>query len=310
MVGFLFISYPLIPKTYAVSTPDLSKAVNYLITNYNLSIGLIPEVPDGNVYWLLSDNLLAYPVLKYYDPNNSTLTSVADNISSTLSYYMNGYRLSPISQYNILVGNKPYFNNTISYDIVTNGYTIKITLNNGTAILNPSQYADIAFLYALYTYRLGNMQEAINFFNIGASMYDGKGFNDLAFREGEAKGVYQTYKLALYYLAGYILARQVPDSVTERIIELQAPNGGFFTGYYPNGTIPNFVTTNTETTSLIVYAYSPQIIEHYFDRTLAVSYEFQEKSFDLSYALLYYFVPVIAIIGILAVVGVYIKRNI
>jgi hypothetical protein len=293
-----------------VSTPDLGKAVNYLMVNYDSTIGLIPEVPNGNTYWLLSDNFLAYPVLKYYDPNNSTLTTTANNISSTLSYYMNGYRLSSISQYNILVGYTPYFNDTLSYDIATNGYTVKTHLNNGTTILSPYQYADIAFLYALYTYRLGNMQGAINLFNIGASMYDGKGFNDLPFREGESQGVYQTYKLALYYMAGYVLARQVPNSVSERITDLQAPNGGFFTGYYPNGTIPNFVTTNTETTSLVIYAYSPQIIEHYFDRTLALSYGFQEETFDLSYALLYYIAPVVAIIGILAGVVVYIKRNI
>ncbi|MGB9659294.1 MAG: hypothetical protein ACPLY9_02030 [Nitrososphaerales archaeon] len=310
VIGFLLISCSFTaPNIYAVSTPDLDKAVNYLMANYNSTIGLIPEVPNGNTYWLLSDNFLAYPVLKYYDPSNTTLTSTANNISSTLSYYMNEYGLPSINQYNILLGYTPSFNDSLTYGIVTNGYTVKIHLNNGTAILSPYQYADIAFLYALYTYRLGDVQGAINLFDIGANMYDGKGFNDLPFREGESQGVYQTYKLALYYMVGYVLARQVPNSVSERITDLQALDGGFYTGYLPNGTIPIGVTTNTETTSLVVYAYSPKIIETYFDRTLALSYGFQEESFDLSYALLYYIAPVIAIIGIFAGV-VCIKRNI
>ena len=266
VVGLLLILYFPTPKIHAISNPDLDRAINYLIVNYNAAVGLIPETPNSNIYYLLSDNLLAYSVLKYYDQSNSTLTSIANNISSTLSHYMSRYKLPKISQYNILISNKPYFNNVLSYDVTTNGYTIKIDLNNGTAVLSPYEYADIAFLQALHAYQQNDMLKAINLFNVGANMYDGKGFNDKAFREGRSKGIYQTYKLALYYIAGYILCRQVPNNVTERIISMQAHNGGFYTGYLPNDTIPQGVTTNTETTSLVIYAYSPQIIKYYFNR--------------------------------------------
>jgi len=34
------------------------------------------------------------------------------------------------------------------------------------------------------------MLKAINLFNIGANMYDGKGFNDKAFRERRSKGIH------------------------------------------------------------------------------------------------------------------------
>jgi len=187
VVGLLLILYLPISKLHAISNPDLDRAINYLIANYNVAVRLIPETPNSNIYYLLSDNFLAYSVLKHYDRSNSTLTSIANNISSTLSYYMNKYKLTPISQYNILTGNKSYFNNVLSYSIITNGYTIKIDLNNGTAVLSPYEYADIALLKALQSYQQDNMLKVINLFNIGAKMYDGKGFNDKAFREGNLK---------------------------------------------------------------------------------------------------------------------------
>lgn len=268
VIVILLSSYSF-TTNYSASTPDLDKAVDYLVANYNPTVGLIPEVPGGNLYWLISDNLLAQAVLKHYDPSNKTLTNIADSISKTLSYYMRSYGLSQISQYNTLLCLNPYFNNTISYEISKNNYIIKVHLNNGTNPLSPSDYADITFLWALHLYKQGDLQRAIELFNLGAGMYDGEGFNDLPFREGESRGVYQTYKLALYHLAGQILNQTVPRRVSEKIKELQAPNGGFYTGYYPNGTIPKTVTTNTETTCLIIYAYSPRIIEKHFNSSLA-----------------------------------------
>ncbi|MBS7637474.1 hypothetical protein KEJ49_01085 [Candidatus Bathyarchaeota archaeon] len=276
MVGFLLFSNSFAPKISSISDPDLDKAVIYLLTQYNPIVGLIPEVPDGDTYWLLSDNLLAHAILKHYDPSNTTLTNIANNISTTLSNYMKSYGISQISQYNTLLGSNPYFNNTLSYVITRNSYVIKVHLNNGTSILSPYEYADIAFLWALHAYRRGDLQKAIELFSVGAGMYDGVGLNDLPFREGESRGVYQTYKLALYHLTGQILNQMVPRTVSERIKGLQAPNGGFYTGYYPNGAIPKAVTTNTETTCLVIYAYSPKIIENYFGRSSTSTQSLQE----------------------------------
>jgi len=71
---------------------------------------------------------------------------------------------------------------------------------------------------------------------------------------------------------------------------MQANNGGFYTGYLPNDTIPQGVTTNTETTSLVIYAYSPQIIEYYFGR--------KELPFTFSIWLIFSIGVLIAAIGI------------
>ena len=70
---------------------------------------------------------------------------------------------------------------------------------------------------------------------------------------------------------------------------MQAHNGGFYTGYLPNGVIPQGVTTNTETTSLVIYAYSPKIIEYYFGR--------KELPFTFSIWLIFSIGVLIAAIG-------------
>ncbi|MCM8803231.1 MAG: hypothetical protein NC827_08000 [Candidatus Omnitrophica bacterium] len=271
---------------------DLNRAVNYLAKNYNSSYGLIPEVEGGNIFWVYSDNYLAYLVLKYFDPNNQTLVDIAENISRTLSYYSQTCDFKPLNKFNILGGSIPYFNASLTFNLTD---YVRVDLNNGTDVLDPRSYGDVAFLMALYYYRLGEYKRANDYFEVGARMFDGVGINDLPYREGEAKGIYQTYKLGLYVAACKVLGKNIPNVVVERIRSLQAPNGGFFTGYYANGTIPSGVVTNTETTAIIVYAFSPQIIERFFTPQTSSSF------FNFIYVILFLFLvaAVIIIIGII-----------
>ncbi|MEM1985511.1 MAG: hypothetical protein QXK55_06860 [Nitrososphaeria archaeon] len=286
--------YVTLLKDYCFPYPNIDKAIDYLVNNYNPSFGLIPEVEGGNIYWVYSDNYLAYLVLKYYNPNNGTLTDVADNISRTLSYYTQLYNFEPKNKFNILGGSTPTFGNALTFNLTEN---LKIDLNNGTTELPASDYGDIAFLKALYYWKIGEYKKANDYFVAGARMFDGVGINDLPFREGNTKGIYQTYKLGLYVLAGKVLGKTVPDAVVERIKSLQASNGGFLTGYYPNGTIPEGVVTNTETTAIIVYAFSPQIISHFFkpQTQTIISYPSPTTSFSS----IYYIIPLLIVIIIL-----------
>jgi hypothetical protein len=240
------------------------KAVNYLAINYNGSVGLIPEFVNSSTFWIYSDNFLSATVLLYYDENNSTLTQIGNAINSRIAYYLSKYNIKPYSLYNVLGdGGFIAYNNTLTFTLED---SVKIDLNNGTTPLNPSEYGDVAFLQSLYYYRIGDIERALDYFNVGALMYDGVGINDKAFREGDSRGIYQTYKLALFHLAGYVLGCNTPNSVVNRILSLQTSSGGFLTGYYPNGTIPSGVTANTETTALVIYALSPQIIEKFFPK--------------------------------------------
>lgn len=281
-------------KDYYVPYPNVDKAIDYLVNNYNPTFGLIPEVEGGNIYWVYSDNYLAYLVLKYYNPNNVTLTAIADNISRTLSYYSNIYNFKPFNKFNILGGSTPTFNLSLAFDLTDN---VKVDLNNGTIELPASDYGDIAFLKALYYWKIGEYKSANDYFEVGARMFDGVGINDLPFKEGEAKGIYQTYKLGLYVLAGKVLGKYVPDVVVKKIASLQAPNGGFFTGYYANGTIPKDVVTNTETTALIVYAFSPQIISQFFQPQTQTIISYPPPTTPFSS--IYYIAPILIVIIIL-----------
>ncbi len=74
------------------------------------------------------------------------------------------------------------FNASTNYNVAKiDGATISITLNNGSSELNPNNYADIAFLEALYYDRIGQMSEALSLFEAGANMYNGVGIKDIAF---------------------------------------------------------------------------------------------------------------------------------
>jgi hypothetical protein len=234
----------------------LPVAINYLVENYNSTVGLIPEVPSGNTYWLYSDNFLASLALERYDsqyPGNLTITNIAANINGNISKYIAGVP-NVLNQYIVLNSSIAVFKTSSSYT-VTNypGAVIKITLNNGTNPLNPSLYADIAFLEAIYYNNAGQAKNANDSYQIGMKMYDGNGMNDSVFQNGAQKGQYQTFKLALYIYASKVLGHQFSQSAEAVLLRMQGASGGFYTGYDGNFS-SNGTNTNVETTSLAILA--------------------------------------------------------
>jgi hypothetical protein len=246
------------PK-YDIAEPTVLAAVNYLVENYNSTVGLIPEVPGGNTYWLYSDNFLASLALEHYDsqyPGNSTITNIAANIEGNLSKYIAGVP-NVLNQYMVLNSSIAAFNTTNSYTVSNYaGAVINITLNNGTSPLISSFYADIAFLEAIYYNNLGQANNANDSYQIGVKMYDGNGLNDSVFQNGTQKGQYQTFKLALYIYASEVLGYQPPQSAETVLLRMQAASGGFYTGYNANFS-NNGTNTNVETTSLAILALLP-----------------------------------------------------
>src|SRR6266851_4015874 len=223
------------------------RASNYLVANYNSSIGMIPEVPKGHTYYVYSDNFLAAYALKgSADP---ALRAIASNITSTDARMLTGVP-HPASQYQVITSINASFFASNNYVLARPGSAvIETTLNNGTSPLSPSSYADVAFLEALYFHWAGNKQYAVSEFNLGAKLYDGRGFVDKAFSGGQ----YQTYKLALYDYVGKVLGAVLPSDLENNLEKLQAPDGGFHTGY-DSGLSTNGTATNTETTSLAILA--------------------------------------------------------
>jgi hypothetical protein len=225
---------------------QVARATGYLAANYNPSIGMVSETPKGSTYFVYSDNFLAAYVLG--GSRNSTLRSIATNITSTDKRFLAKVP-HPTNQYQVISSSNGTFFASNNYVLSRIGSSvIETTLNNGTSPLSPARYADIAFLDALYFHQIGAKAFAISDFAWGAKLYDGRGFDDQAFCCGQ----YQTYKLALYDYVGKILGVVLPPGLDASLARLQAPNGGFYTGY-----VADFApvgSTNTETTSLAILA--------------------------------------------------------
>lgn len=237
----------------------LNRAVDYLVNNYNAPMGLIPEVPNGTTCWLYSDNFLASYVLGNYDRNNSPLTSLSTNISNTISRYMPSFP-DALNQYMVLNSSVWAFNASDKYIIESHGSTvINATFNNGTAVLNSSEYADIAFLKALYFNRTDNATQALIEYQTGINMFNGIGFNDTAFQKGESIGQYQTYKIALCIYVNRILQLEYPQALQTILLKMNASSGGFYSGYDGDFS-SNGTSTNTETTCLAILALKDPII--------------------------------------------------
>jgi hypothetical protein len=225
------------------ASEEIQSACDYLLSNYNSSLGLIAETPSHQRYFLFSDNFLASVVLPKdcYDP------SLANSIDSTLARY-NPSKIP--NQYMVLECRGPYFNGSTNYELSGKVWT---TINNGTGPHLNDSYADIAFLQAYFDLKCQHNAEKQSPFDAGANLYDGVGFNDSAFRVGPSAGIYQTYKLALYIYIAALLNQTVPLSVLTNMMAMQNPAiGGFYTGYNPNHSING--TTNTETTCLAIMA--------------------------------------------------------
>jgi hypothetical protein len=237
---------------YSASSQQASavtrRATEYLVTNYNPSIGMISETPRGHTYFVYSDNFLAAYVLG--GSGNSTIRAIAANITSTDQRLLTMVP-DPENQYQVLASSNGTFFASNNYVLSRIGTSvIETTLNNGTTPLSPTHYADIAFLEALYFHQVGDSNYAVDEFNYGARLYVGPGFKDQAFSGGQ----YQTYKLALYDYVGKILGAVLPPDLEANLARLQAPDGGFYTGYTSDYTPTG--TTNTETTSLAILALS------------------------------------------------------
>ena len=242
-VGYYLSQESQPPVRLYAATQEIQSACTYLASNYSASLGLIAETPSHARYYLYSDNFLATLVL----PNDCNNPSLAKNITSTLSRY------DPSKIPNQYMALECQWNFNASNDYDLNG-PIWTTVNNGNGFLSPNDYADVAFLQAYYDAECShNSGGALTLFQTGNQTYNGIGFNDTAFQEDNSKGVYQTYKLALYIYTARLLSETVPLSALVNMARMQAPSGGFYTGYdasYSN----NHTSTNTETTCLAIMA--------------------------------------------------------
>ncbi len=274
----VFSLFPLVPST--PKTRDqvaLDRAITYFARNYNNTLGLIPETPGSQVYWLASDNYLADLALTRYSSSNQSTISFGAVIFTALSGYEATIPSSLLqSQYSALNSTRGYFDCSADYSISwskggqpaagSGSAVLKITANNQSPSCAAQNYADLLFLQAIYYHRLGNSSAAASYYQAGAKDFDGRGFVDSA-NQGSTQSTltYQTYKVALYIYASICLGQEAGATnlslAKSTLLYLQDNStGGFATSYAPNLTslnAPSISPTsgvNTETTALAALA--------------------------------------------------------
>ncbi len=136
-------------------------------------------------------------------------------------------------------------------------YAILWEMHNGTGVLSPNSYVDIAAYTYLEYSRRGNRTGASAMLETLNIMFDGQGLVDEPYQNGtpSERGVYQTFKLALYIL---VLTKQgipVYPGPLERLLTMQDTDGGFRTGYDNIGTYSGTLA-NAETTSIVILTLS------------------------------------------------------
>ena len=249
---------------------NLEKAVAYLTTvAYNPDLGLCREAPRvaPNVYWVASDNLLAYKALEPYDSKlASTIRSRLVNIAKTYSLPVSADGVPLSLRYDVVIRDYETLDmppRDITHITLENSsYLLRYDIANGTGRFEDwREYADLLLLVALSNHNRGDHANALGDFTLAANMWDGIGLRDkayqLAYGEGQARGTpnaYATYKLGLLlYVSGKLGIRlSFEQDVVERIWLMQnQTNGGIFTHISPDGTRGDS-DTNTETTAFVI----------------------------------------------------------
>jgi hypothetical protein len=242
---------------------SILRACQFLLSLYNSTLQLVRETPSSNTYWIASDNLLAQGTLSQCNPTlpQPTTIGIAQNPccnkGNDLMHEAILGRPIPLPIHNATIYNltRDWTNSA--------GSTILYEYHNGTGVLSPSSYADVAAYTELESTRKGDPSAVLENLNILNKMWDANGMIDDAFTNtnSTARREYQTYKDALYLFVLQKATQFARRNLLEKILTMQGPDGGFNTAYYPNGTYAGR-SENAETTSIVILAFEailPQV---------------------------------------------------
>jgi hypothetical protein len=253
------------------STQDnLGRAVSYLQhVAYNSTVRLCREAPRvaPNVYWIASDNLLAFKALEPYDPQlSSTIRSELVRLAKIYNLPTSSDGLPLSLRYDVIINDSATLEipprNVIHLYLYHDSYVLKDDIANGTGTFQDwEEYADLLLLVALSDHNQGDSSDAVGYFMLAASKWDGVGLRDKGYEtdygEGQAPGnphAYATYKLGLLLYVSGKLGVHLPfeNDVVNRIWSMQnQTSGGLFTHIMPDGS-SGTSDTNTETTAMVI----------------------------------------------------------
>lgn len=246
-------------------------ACGFLVGLFSQPLGLVRETLSKQVYYVASDNLLAWRALEVCGFSEES-ELILRSVWSCCGY---GYGLSMMHEavlgeaiplpvhvanvYRIADSSTGRLFRDVSAAEVGSDYVVLWEVHNGTGILSPSDYADVAAYTALELDSQGDRTGALSILDVLDGMWKGAGFVDEPFKKSQPGegGLYQTFKIALYILVLTRLSLPVPLGILDVLLQMQGPDGGFHTGY--DSTL-NYTRTdeNAETTSLAIIALDQQ----------------------------------------------------
>lgn len=235
---------------------------------YDSRLEMCREAPRvaPNVYWIASDNLLAYKALESHDFElASTIRLRLIEIARTYNLPISSDRLPLSFRYDVIMRDNEVLEippkNVTHITLYNGSYLLRYDIANGTGQFDDwREYADLLLLVALSNHNRGDRANAVGNFTLAAKMWDGVGLRDkaydLPYGEGQALGsahAYATYKLGLLLYVSAKLGIDLPekDVVVNKIWSVQnQTSGGIYTHILPDGTAGDS-DTNTETTAFI-----------------------------------------------------------
>lgn len=247
---------PSVLPTSSLYEENVKRAVDFLVyTQYNPDLRLCREAPNAapNVYWLLSDNLLAQFALK----NDYPQISKAIHSELKRRGYAEDEHWDALLGKPIPVPNKQMMTLTIEQ---TENYVIKADVRNEAEyFVDWAQYADRLLLHSLSLVWKGDVEQAKRYFSYAKELWTGKGVKDPPKAWTTQKGLYETYKMPMLLLVSKVLDEPLPfQHELEQILwSLQRDDGGIFTHYNMTTLEPwEEADANTETTAITVIAYT------------------------------------------------------
>jgi hypothetical protein len=252
-----------------------AKAAGFLLNyTYNATIGLCSEVYgntgnslhfNGSVFWIYTDNMLAYYALQDYNKN------VSDTIKDTIELYAQKYSLPTDSRglptdfkHEPILGDTlpdrvPYGFNLYNLT-VTPSYIVATEVDNRSDAPwnNWYDYSDECAWMGMSYLNRGDVTDALACYNNMTRFWDGYGFADAAYYDKTAPqyGYYEPFKLALAVIFRERLDLPKPsrEITMEHILAAcQGLDGGIATGYDKNLSTRGHIE-DTETTALVVIA--------------------------------------------------------
>jgi hypothetical protein len=262
------LTSPVMGQSTSLVQQRIGAACQFLENLYNPVLGLVRSNPNSRVYYIASDNLLAWHALQ--DCNNPTAESTSSNITRSIGPCCSiGDDLMHTALFGEVIPVPFHMSNTLtvansSIGRLFNGippskaggnYTVLWEVHNSTNVLPDCTYGDVTVYAALTHHWNSDITGAQHEMDCLRPMYDGHGIVDEAYKDGafSEHGIYQTYKLALYIYARQKISNIYDYNAVDSLSRMQGPDGGFHTGYDTAGTYTGTLE-NAETTSISIIA--------------------------------------------------------